>query len=107
MGGNLTYLMLRPLRVALPTVADLTLSGWMAHAMSDTQRRARFNVSGRTYNMSLLMAQLPVSVRKMVRIPQPIGWNGRVMMDGGLYQTAMSISQGGGRAFIKGYIRPG
>ena len=105
-GGNLTYLMLRPLRVALPTVADLTLSGWMAHAMSNTQRRARFNVSGRTYNMSLLMAQLPVSVRKMVRIPQPIGWNGRVMMDGGLYQTAMSISQGGGRAFIKGYIRP-
>lgn len=94
--GNMRHADFNGLVVKLPTAFSLRAHG-KAFNVDDMRRlRATVDVEADTYDLGFLTALVPDFASSGVRIPQGIGFKGRLLADANRYSVVFNASQGGG-----------
>lgn len=94
--GNLQQTSYSGLKVSLPSVFQLTSDGTLANMMDMAHIKANVNLKARTYNLGMITAMLDPSLMREVRIPNGIGIQGNVKMDGTKYGAKLALAEGKG-----------
>lgn len=94
--GNLKRARLRTVRVRIPHTFDVKASGWVAGVMNPDKMKAELKVNAKTYDLGFITAMLDKEMRRTIAIPQDIGFDGSVRIDGQKYASDFRATQGRG-----------
>lgn len=94
--GNLQQLRLKDMHLAMPGVFKGRVDGFMYHLTRPERLRADLDLHARTQDLSFVSAMLSRDLRHTLRIPQGIGFDGRVRLNGSQYSSTFVATQGGG-----------
>ena len=92
--GNLQRMNIVGLVAKLPAAFHVRASGYVQNLLDEKHIKADLNMKAETWNLSFLTNMLDM---KPLRVPQGIGFDGNVRIDGTQYQSAFVARQGGGR----------
>jgi hypothetical protein len=98
--GNMQKAHITGLNLSLPTAFKCKASGFLANLTNPDRFKADIKLEATTYRLDFLTAMLSQDVLNTIRIPSGIGFDGRVQVDGPLYASQFTATQGGGS--IKG-----
>lgn len=94
--GNLSHLDARDLRLSLPGAFNIKTTGTVDHLDDTSRLAADLQLSGTTGDLGFVTAVLGPDVTNTVNIPNGIGLDGRVKINGDRYAADMIVKQGGG-----------
>ena len=102
--GNMQHITLKNLHATLPSVFDISGTGWVSNLTDTDHLRADLKIKGRTDNLDMITSMLPSDTRKKVRIPRGIGIDGSFNINGPKYVADFTASEGGGSIKVKGAV---
>lgn len=94
--GNLRHARLRGVRLRIPRTFDVTASGWVSEVTSPDKRRAELSLHAKAYDLGFVTAMLDKETRRTVAVPQNIGFDGSVKVNGQRYASDFRATQGRG-----------
>lgn len=95
-GGNLQKLHVSRLYANMPGALKVSADGFVGNITDPKRLKADMNVDAHTGNLGFVTAMLPRSVTTNVAIPDGIGLQGKVKVDGERYAANFVARQGGG-----------
>ncbi len=100
--GNLQKLHLKDLHVSMPSVFKAWTDGFLANVTDVDHLRASLDARATTQDLSFVASMLPADTRKSIRIPNKIGYQGKINIDGSEYASTFTATEGGGS--VKGKV---
>ena len=100
--GNLQRAQIKELNMVLPGAFKLQANGYAENITDPKQLKADVDINAKTYNLGFATAMLDKDMRKTVKVPEGIGLNGRVKVNGNKYASTFTVTQGGGS--LRGYV---
>ena len=94
--GNLQRASFSGVKIDLPTVFQLTSDGVIANMHDMDRFKANINLKAKTYNLGMVTAMLDPSLMQEIRIPNGIGIQGNLKMDGTKYGAKLALTEGRG-----------
>ena len=94
--GNLQKMQVKDLSLKLPGAFQLKGNGFVANVTDMNHLKADIDVKATTYNIGFVTSQLDPELMKTIRIPNGIGFDGNVKIDGNRYASTFTAIQGGG-----------
>ena len=94
--GNMSHLDARDLHLSLPGAFNIKTTGTIDHLDDTSRLKADLQLSGTTGDLGFVTAVLDPEITRTVNIPNGIGLDGRVKIDGDRYDADMVVKQGGG-----------
>jgi hypothetical protein len=98
--GNLQKIHLENVTCKLPGVARINANGFLTNLLDVNHLLADVNVAANTYDLNMVTAMFPNTVRKQVRIPRNIGLKGHFRVNGNRYDARFVANEGGGNAHV-------
>lgn len=99
--GNIDRLLIERVKVRVPGMAMLNVSGTVSHAMK-AWRSGDLKLSLQTQDLGPVRRMLPRSVTQSVNIPNGIAAQGTAGFKGDNYRANLRLTQGGGSIAVKG-----
>lgn len=82
-------------KIDLPTVFQLTSDGVIANMHDMDRFKANINLKAKTNNLGMVTAMLDPSLMQEIRIPNGIGIQGNLKMDGTKYEPSWRLPRVG------------
>ena len=94
--GNLQKARIKELNVTLPGAFKLKANGFAENITDPKRLKADVDINAKTYNLGFATAMLDRDMQKTVKVPDGIGLDGRVEVNGNKYASTFTVTQGGG-----------
>lgn len=94
--GNMKRADIRSMKVHLPTAFKLYTYGKLANLDDLPHLHAQLAVRMNTWNLDFITAQMPLSVRRQIRVPRGIALHARAEINGKTADVILRAQQGGG-----------
>ncbi len=101
-GGNLSTLHLKQLSLSVPENLNLNVTGDVSNLISKKPIKARATLNGELIKGDFLHSFINGEDSSSIVIPDNIALNGKANLNGDTLRSALGVSVGGGKLFMKG-----
>ncbi len=104
MAGNMKRMEVAGLNAKLPGAFNIHAKGTLGNLGDMDRLQADLTMDAKTENLAFATALADAKTMEGIRIPQGIGINGKVKIDGSRYHADLIATEGRGRVSVKGSI---